>query len=243
MGALPPDLSNWPARDRREPGLAHRARLTLRPLSSSMRDAIARDVAPAGRAQAVLDLGCGDKPYLPYFAGVASDYVGVDVHAGEHVDVVGPADELPFEDGRFDVVVATQMLEHVPDPARVLREAHRVLRPGGVLLLSTHGTTVYHPNPGDFWRWTHEGLEKLLADNGDWSDVRVDGAGGTMACFGYLYGLYVARALPQRLLSPLRDALITAINITFGALDRIVPLHHPRRWTLISNYFVVARKG
>jgi SAM-dependent methyltransferase len=240
---MPTDVSNWPGADRREPGLAHRARLTLLPLSRAMQRAIAREIAPAGHGQAVLDIGCGDKPYLPYFKGVAATYTGVDVYPGERVDVIGPAEALPFEDASFDVVVATQMLEHVPDPPRVLSEAHRVLRPGGVLLLSTHGTTVYHPNPSDFWRWTQEGLPKLLHDNGGWSHLHIEGAGGTMACFGYLYGLYAARALAQPRLRLLRDALLVAINVTFGALDRVVPLHHPRRWTLISNFFVVARKA
>lgn len=240
---MPADVSRWPAADRRDPSLAHRARLTLRPLSLAMQRAIARDVAPAGSGQAVLDIGCGDKPYLPYFKGVASTYVGLDVHPGEHVDVVAPAESPPFGDEAFDVVVATQMLEHVPDPARVVREAHRVLRPGGVLLLSTHGTTVFHPNPNDYWRWTQEGLPKLLHDNGEWSHVEVEGAGGTLACFGYLYGLYVARALGSPGLRLPRAVLIAAINVVFGTLDRLVPLHHPRRGTLISNFFVVARRA
>jgi SAM-dependent methyltransferase len=190
----------------------------------------------------VLDLGCGQKPYLPFFAGVAGSYVGLDVFAGDQVDVVGEAASPPFADASFDVVVATQMLEHVPDPQRVVREAHRVLRPGGVLLLSTHGTTIYHPNPTDFWRWTGEGLERVLGANGSWSDVRIEGAGGTMACFGYLIGLYVERATRGRA-RLLGLALVAVVNVLFAALDRLVPLHHPRRWTLISNYFVVARKA
>lgn len=239
---MPADVTGWPAGDRRDPGLTHRARLTLRPLSLAMQRAVAQEVAPSGPGQAVLDVGCGEKPYLPHFSGVASSYVGLDVHAGEHVDVVADADVLPFDDGSFDVVVSTQMLEHVPDPARVVSEAHRVLRPGGVLLLSTHGTTLYHPVPTDFWRWTQEGLEKLLRDNGDWSDMRMEGAGGTMACFGYLFALYVARAADAKGLQGPGKALIAAINLAFAALDEIVPLHHPRPWTLISNFFVVARK-
>ena len=240
---MPADVSGWPAADRREPGIAHRALLTLRPLSLAMQRAIARDVAPGGDRQAVLDLGCGDKPYLPYFKGVASTYVGVDVHPGEYVDVVGAAESLPFAESSFDVVVATQMLEHVPDPPQVIREVNRVLRPGGLLLLSTHGTTVYHPNPNDYWRWTQEGLPKLLHDNGGWSNVHLEAAGGTMACFGYLYALLVARALDAPGLRVPRDVLLIAINVVFGAMDRVVPLHHPRRWTLISNFFAVARKA
>ena len=239
---MPEDVSDWPGGDRRTPSLVHPARLTLRPLSLAMQRAIARDVAPAGTRQSVLDVGCGDKPYLPYFHGVANEYVGLDVHPGPHTDVVGAAESLPFEDNSFDVVISTQMLEHVPDPPRVVREAHRVLRPDGVLLLSTHGTTIYHPYPTDFWRWTQEGLVKLLGDNGEWSYVHLEGAGGTMACFGYLVGFYVGVMTRPRRLKPVGHVLLAAINTVFAALDRVVPMHFPKPWTLISNFFVVARK-
>ena len=232
----------WPGADRRRPGIAHPARLTLLPLARALERAIQTEVAPAGDRQAVLDIGCGQQPYRPFFTGVAARYVGLDAHPGPRVDVVGPAESLPFADGEFNVVVSTQMLEHVPEPAEVVREAWRVLRPGGVLLLSTHGTAAYHPGPTDFWRWTQEGLVKLLGDNGAWASVELEAAGGTMACFGYLVGFYLGGGLRTRALAPLRYALIAATNALFAALDRVVPLHHPRPYTLISNFLVVARK-
>lgn len=241
-GAVPADLSRWPAADRRSPGRGHPARLTLLPLAGAMRAAVARELAPTGAAQAVLDIGCGEKPYLPFFAGVAASYVGLDAWPGPQVDVVGAAEALPFPDASFDAVVSTQMLEHAPDPPRVLREAFRVLRPGGVLLLSTHGTAAWHPGPHDFWRWTHEGLEKVVRDNGGWSRVELTAAGGTAACFGYLIGGYLHGALRARPLRPLRPLVLAASNALFAALDRVVPLHHPREHSLISNFLVVARK-
>ena len=54
----------------------------------------------------------------------------------------------------FDAVLSTQVLEHVADPGALPAERFRVLRPGGRLLLSTHGIFVYHPDPDDYWRWT-----------------------------------------------------------------------------------------
>ena len=231
----------WPGEDRRRPGIAHPARLTLRPLSRLIETAVRVDVG--GTERSVLDVGCGVQPYRPYFDGVASEYIGVDVEPGEHVDVVAPAAALPFPEARFDVVLCTQTLEHVPDPAAALREFHRVLKPGGVLLLSTHGTAVYHPGPSDLWRWTQEGLPKLVRENGSWSELRLEAAGGTAACFGYLVGFYVAAALGHRLLAPFRYVLVAFVNLFFGALDGAVDLRPPRRHTLISNFLVVARKG
>jgi SAM-dependent methyltransferase len=73
---------------------------------------------------------------------------------------------VPVDDASFDAVMSTQVLEHVTDPALYLSECARVLRPGGRLRLSTHGTFVYHPDPDDYWRWTCAGLQKVVTDAG-----------------------------------------------------------------------------
>ena len=72
-----------------------------------------------------------------------------------HADLHGSIDAIPVEDASFDVVLCLQVLEHVPDPAAAVRELRRVVRPGGRVLLSTHGVYPFHPNPDDLWRWTH----------------------------------------------------------------------------------------
>lgn len=249
IGLPDPDASpplafpEWPGAERRWPPLTHHSHLTMRPLARGLARAVVRDVAPRGRELAVLDIGCGDKPFLPYFAAVAREYVGLDVAPGPHVDVVSPAETLPFADARFDAVLCTQVLEHVLDPPAVLSEIHRVLKPGGIALVSTHGTAAYHPHPTDLWRWTQEGLVKVVRDSGEWAGVDLHPAGGTLACFGYLLSFYLAGALDQRAAAPLRRALIAVANAVFGGLDRVVPLHYPRPYTLIVNFLAVARKA
>jgi SAM-dependent methyltransferase len=60
-------------------------------------------------------------------------------------------------------VLSTQVLEHVPDTAAYLRETRRVLKPGGRLVLTTHGIWQDHPGPLDLRRWTLDGLARDVA--------------------------------------------------------------------------------
>jgi SAM-dependent methyltransferase len=201
--------------------------------------------AEAKEAQAarVLDVGCGYKPYEPLFAPWAESYVGVD--SGEHSapDLVGTAESLPVEDASFDLVLCSQVLEHVDDPAQVARELARVTAPGGRVLASTHGVHVYHPSPQDLWRWTHAGLERLFAENGDWASISVTPGAGTTATLGYLLGTYIdliaQRLHAQRLVSP----LIAVLNRVAAAVDARSPqLAGLGPGTLTANYHVVAVK-
>jgi ubiquinone/menaquinone biosynthesis C-methylase UbiE len=70
--------------------------------------------------------------------------------------------QIPVDDARFDHVVLTQVLEHVPEPASVLAELHRVLKPGGILWLTAPLFYAEHERPYDFFRYTQFGLRHLL---------------------------------------------------------------------------------
>jgi len=112
----------------------------------------------------ILDAGCGPGLYAEELLARGADVVAVDASppmvelaarrlgsraASHRVDLNGP---LPFADGEFDVVLCALVIHHVDDRTTTLRELHRVLRPGGGLVLSTqHPTTDWLRKGGSYF--------------------------------------------------------------------------------------------
>jgi len=188
----------------------------------------------------VLDVGCGDRPYETLLEG-AAEIVGFDVPGNLHADLHGSIDAIPVEDASFDVVLCLQVLEHVPDPAAAVRELNRVVRPGGRVLLSTHGVYPFHPNPDDLWRWTHHGLERLFRTNAEWTSVTVRPGAGTAATMAMLIAHGIDLLAKRVHARPLAVPLVVALNAAGEGLDRAVPLlREPVPGSLNANYHVEA---
>ena len=90
------------------------------------------------------------------------DYVGVDMRPGPGVDRVANVEQLPFATGSVGTVLALNTFEHVRSFWRGLDELHRVLRPGGALVMSTPFFFRIHQFPHDYWRFTPAAYEALL---------------------------------------------------------------------------------
>jgi SAM-dependent methyltransferase len=177
----------------------------------------------------VLDVGCGTKPYRRLFPA-ATQYYGTETHrtftAGTQADVTAFGEALPFRAGAFDGVVCTEVLEHVPEPADFLREMVRVLRPGGVLLLTTPQTWGLHEEPYDFYRYTKYGLQYLFGKAG-LEMVEVAPTTGTLGTVGqrlssFFYYRFGGRT---RLLKPLAVMICAPIQIAFASADRLAGRH------------------
>jgi SAM-dependent methyltransferase len=191
----------------------------------------------------VLDVGCGSKPYQPFFAGAAA-YVGVDVQENAQADLHGAIEALPVDDASFDVVLCTQVLEHVDDPSAAVRELYRVTAPGGRVLASTHGTQVYHPNPGDHWRWTHTGLERLFSANGEWERVEVEPNAGTTSALAMLVARSLHLLAKRAGIAWAARPFVYVLNVSAAAIDAHVPsLREKRPGALFANFHVTAVRG
>lgn len=114
-------------------------------------------VSHASRGR-TLDLGAQNGPYAAHFPR----RIAVDLQPARGLHARADAHALPFVDGAFDVVLCTEVLEHLPEPQRAIDEMYRVLRAGGTLLLTTRFLFPIHDAPHDYFRYTKYGLRHLL---------------------------------------------------------------------------------
>ncbi|MFB2121292.1 class I SAM-dependent methyltransferase [Parapedobacter sp. 2B3] len=118
----------------------------------------------------LLDFGCGSKPYKALFG--VSEYVGTDIevsghdHRNEAIDVYYDGNTLPFADESFDSVFSSEVFEHVFNLSQILDELHRVLKPGGSMLVTVPFVWDEHEIPYDFARYTSFGLKHVLQEKG-----------------------------------------------------------------------------
>lgn len=113
----------------------------------------------------ILDYGSGGSPYRNLYP--KADYRRADFVTTESLDYVLDADGRVAErDGLFDIILSTQVAEHVRDPRLYFRESLRLLKSGGRFICTTHGTYPDHGCPHDFQRWTVDGLARDIREAG-----------------------------------------------------------------------------
>lgn len=194
----------------------------------------------------VLDIGCGNKPYIELFGNRISSYVGCDIIQSSEgaVDILCPATDIPLPDNSKDTVFSTQVIEHVADHRKLLSEAYRILKPGGTLIISGPMAWEHHEEPYDFFRFTKYGLNWLLTEQG-FTDIDIVANGGKWAAVGQLTLNSIRSSLRKK--TPVRRVLNVfyfifrikwLINVLFSFLEKVDP-----DYGFTQNFVVTAKKN
>ena len=181
----------------------------------------------------LLDIGAGDR-WISGAVGPDVEYLALDYPAtGRDLyrarpDVFADAHALPFPDASFDAVVCLEVLEHVRDPARVLREIARILRPGGRAWLSMPFLYPLHDAPFDFQRFTEFGLRRDLGTAGlePRAFHRPLGAirsAGLLACLAVAGGVHASPRWRAALMLVPATVMVLLVNLSCVLLARIWP--------------------
>jgi len=201
--------------------------------------------ALSGFSGTIVDLGCGTRPFEADMLRHAKEYIGLDwgnTQHGTHADVIADLNRsLPIADATADHVVTFDVIEHVAEPAMMLREAARILRNGGTLMLSAPFQWWIHEEPWDYQRFTRHGLDYQLRKAG-FSDIQITPTSGfwSMWLLKLNYQLHRLIRGPRPLRVLLRVLLIPIwwINQNIAPwLDKVWP---EERET--AGYFLTARK-
>jgi SAM-dependent methyltransferase len=202
-------------------------------------------------ASRILDAGAGECRNRRFIENQM--YIAIDAACGDHawnysnLDAIADLERTPFQSGTFDLVICTQVLEHVNEPQLVLNELFRTTKAGGTICLTAPQGWGVHQAPFDFFRYTHFGLRHLMEKAG------FEGVSIKPSCgyFGYLANRLTV--LPKTLFWQikrkwLRLALFPAELLTYCffvfffpiVLNSIDFLDKDQNYTL--NYFVLGKK-
>jgi SAM-dependent methyltransferase len=212
---------------------------------------------PAGSR--VLDVGAGSAPYRKAFAHCeyrTQDFTQLQPDQLRHggyaaIDYVCDAAAIPLPDASFDAVLCTEMLEHVPEPIRVIRELGRILKPQGLLILTAPLGSGIHQEPFHFYGgYTPYWYQRFLPEAGfDW--IQIESNAGSLRFFGQESIRFLRSTRPFALRMPLAAELLwaplwllavpvlgIAVPVACAILDRF---DRDKRFTV--GYHVTARRA
>ena len=199
---------------------------------------------------AFLDVGCGVMPYREMIlkGSQVDRYIGMDLPVNDEAkyktirpDITWDGLGIPMPDASVDCAMATEVLEHCPDPLAVLKEIGRVMRPGGHLVLTVPFLWPLHDAPYDEHRYTPFALERLLRGAG-FIDAEVRASGGWDASLGQMIGLWVMRRpMPPFIRTVLKWMSYPLVRWLFRR-DR-APKGAELDWVMITAMSAMARKA
>ena len=178
----------------------------------------------------VLDIGAGNTEYTDIFP----NRTRVDIDPERKPDIVADIVNLPFKDGSYEVIMCSEIFEHLLEPQKAIEEIKRVLKPGGILILTTRFLFPIHDAPGDYWRYTPYSLAFLFRD---WHIVEIQMESDVFSTIGVL----IQRIIFQTDVRGGRftKVILHVISIIFSKLDWLILKRYGdiKRTTVVNTTF------
>lgn len=196
------------------------------------RKSLLKNITLAGKniTGKTLDVGCGTKPYEKYFN--STEYIGLEIETTIHrgynkADVFYKGGKFPFKNGEFDSIVTNQVLEHVFVPDLFLSEINRVLKKGGILLLTVPFVWDEHEQPYDYARYSSFGLKYLLENKGFEIISEIKSVNNIKAIFQLLNAYLYKITFQKKFIKQITMIFLMApINILAFLMNTILPVNN-----------------
>jgi len=178
----------------------------------------------------LIDVGCGKKPFEKLFCNVDS-YFGIDLNKNSKADLICDVLNLEIKSSSADSVLCTQVMEHVKDPEKLIKEISRICKEGALCLLTCPHICRVHGVPYDFFRFTKYGL-KYLCEKNNLKIIKIEEIGGFFLTTTYLWDFYLREKL-----NIFSYFLIPLFNLFYLFL---MPLDNDKNYSF--NYIVLVKK-
>lgn len=192
----------------------------------------------------ILDIGCGAKPYKDLFLYQES-YTGIDIenpghdHKNEAIDAFYNGKDIPFENEKFDSILCSEVIEHVFEPLYLLKEANRVLKPNGHLLLTCPFIWNEHEMPYDCARYTIPGITSIM-ENAGFKIIQSEKTSHFTQSILQMKMLYIFHRFPQNKYIRIVCNLLFIFPLTL--LGSIICWLLPQDKSLYLNNIILAQK-
>jgi len=180
-----------------------------------------------------LDLGAGTAKYKGLITSQASEYAALDLLPGDNVDIVAGITDTGLADNSFDSIICTQVFEHIPKPWEAVREIRRILKPGGVCIITAPFMQPYHADPHDYYRYTFEGMKALFSEGFE----LIEGGPYTKLFTTFSEIIHHTLLSPYEKNWPGKAQLVKYLAILARFLDKFIKLGR-----VYGNVYLVARK-
>lgn len=187
----------------------------------------------------LIDIGCGRMPYRRDLEPLVESYTGVDhpkisklYKSGLRPEVLADAKKLPFNSNSFDTALLIQVLEHIDGPEEVIKEAARVLKPSGVLIISVPFFYPLHDMPYDFGRYTSSALKSFI-DQASLRLIKIEQQGSFIEFFPQMLNTFLIKRI--------NDILLTNFNL-YSIILLIVLIPFSLFVIIFNNLFIVFLK-